>query len=198
MTNILPISKTNMSNFQNSNIFIIMATLMGVAIGVMASLAMAGFTTNPAVGAANTSRAVGMRTASVLSSCAAPTGLTAGAASNGGAVLSAAVVAPVQGGRGGDGPSAPSTFVQHLVTGLVATTTVTMSDTGPNSTNKVTTVNKNSVHVENNNNISVSNSNSQTADSGDANVSNNTNAGSATTGHADNWNETETSIEISN
>jgi hypothetical protein len=194
MTNILPISKTNMSKFQNSNLFIILTAFAGMALGAIASLAIAGSLARPTVGVVKT---VAMRPASVMTDCSVPTA-TVGAARTGGSVLSAAVVAPVEGGKGGDGPNAPTKFVHRLVTGLVATTTATISDTGPNSTNEITTINKNTTTITNHNSVSVTNNSDQDADSGDANVSGNTNAGSAQTGTAQNTNETSTKVEITN
>ena len=84
--------------------------------------------------------------------------------------------------------------------GLAAASTVTMSNTGPDSSNTVTISNTNSATVSNNNFIGCQQSiglefvqpefcgnfNSQTATSGDAKVIENTHAGSARSGDAEN------------
>lgn len=191
MTNILSIPKTNMSGLQNSNLFVILASIVGMAIGVMASMAFMGLNANAG---APTVRTVMMTPTNSVSSCVEPTGGSGGE----GAVLGASVVTP-GGGKGADapGPNNPP-MVTKIIGGLVANTTVNMHDTGPGSHNSVTTVNKNEVNITNNNDVSVTNHNDQDADSGDADVKYNTNAGSASTGDASNWNETETSIVIKN
>jgi hypothetical protein len=88
-------------------------------------------------------------------------------------------------------------FVQKLTTG-VFTTTGTISDTGPQSTNQVTTNNTATTTVTNNNNISVQSSNPQTSKSGSSSVVNNTNAGSSTTGSASNTSDTSFDFKIQN
>jgi hypothetical protein len=73
-----------------------------------------------------------------------------------------------------------------------------MSNTGPNSTNRINVTSDNSVRITNNNNVSVSNTSTQHASSGDATVQNNTNGGSATTGDASNTNSTTIDLSVSN
>lgn len=82
--------------------------------------------------------------------------------------------------------------------GGVATLDASMTDTGPDSYNKIESEVNREVHVDNTNNVSVSSTNSQTATSGEAEVENNTNAGSATTGGASNTSTQSTSISVSN
>jgi hypothetical protein len=76
--------------------------------------------------------------------------------------------------------------------------TGSISNTGYNSDNTVSSRVRNSVDVENNNNICVSNDNEQTASSGDARVSENTTGGSATSGDASNTNSTTVSFNVTN
>lgn len=64
--------------------------------------------------------------------------------------------------------------------------TGTISNTGFDSTNVVSSKVSNSLEVENNNNICVTTTNEQTASSGDATVKQNTTGGSATSGNASN------------
>jgi hypothetical protein len=199
MTDNVPTYKTNMANIQNSNYFIVLVATIGVAAGMVASLVFSGVTASPQVGANNAPRTVAMKNVSATD-CSSPAGAVAGASTNaGGAVLGESVTAPSGGGSGGGGGEGPGSFVKTIVIGgLTANTHVSMSNTGPDSTNIVHTVNKNTTTITNNNSVNVSNSNSQSADTGDANVSGNTNAGSAHTGDAENTNTTETSIKIDN
>jgi hypothetical protein len=73
-----------------------------------------------------------------------------------------------------------------------------ISNTGPNSTNRITVDTSNNVSVRNDNDLSVYNSNHQSASSGDARVSGNTNGGSASTGDASNSNSSSFTLNVSN
>ena len=73
-----------------------------------------------------------------------------------------------------------------------------ISNTGPDSYNKVESSVHNDLTINNNNNISVSNSSTQTATSGDARVSGNTTGGDATSGNASNTNTSTFSFNVSN
>lgn len=73
-----------------------------------------------------------------------------------------------------------------------------ISDTGPDSTNRITFDSDVDVDVDNDNDVSVSNHNSQSAHTGDASVSDNTTGGDATTGSASNISTTDVTIEITN
>jgi hypothetical protein len=73
-----------------------------------------------------------------------------------------------------------------------------ITETGPDSTNKVEFKDVTKVHVTNNNNVTVSNTNTQSATSGDAKVIGNTTGGNATSGGASNTNTTSTSFTLSN
>ncbi len=74
----------------------------------------------------------------------------------------------------------------------------TISTTGPNSTNVITSSETNTVVVSNTNNVSVSNSNSQSGTSGAASVTGNTLGGSATSGGVTNTNTGFTTVSINN
>lgn len=76
--------------------------------------------------------------------------------------------------------------------------TARITNTGPDSYNKVEVKSKSKVEVENNNNIDVYNKSEQTGKSGDATVTRNTTGGSATTGSVTNVNTTRTTINIQN
>lgn len=73
-----------------------------------------------------------------------------------------------------------------------------ISETGPDSVNRVTFDTNTRVDVENNNNLTVRNDNNQRATSGDASVEHNTTGGSATTGNASNTNTTSVRFEVTN
>ncbi len=73
-----------------------------------------------------------------------------------------------------------------------------ISDTGPDSYNKVEIRDTTRIDVENRNDINVTNNNDQTARSGDAVVAGNTRGGSATTGDASNRNSTTVRLDVSN
>lgn len=74
----------------------------------------------------------------------------------------------------------------------------TISNTGPDSYNKIKFDNKSSVKVTNNNLVGVVNVNEQKAKSGSARVSGNTTGGDATSGNASNISTNETTISITN
>lgn len=73
-----------------------------------------------------------------------------------------------------------------------------ISNTGPDSTNKVTVKTENSVKVTNNNNVCVDNNVSQHASSGDVKVSDNTTGGNATSGSASNSSTSDFTLAITN
>lgn len=73
-----------------------------------------------------------------------------------------------------------------------------ISNTGPDSYNKVEVSQSSHVDVENNNNVSVSNNNSQSAFSGHATVWGNTTGGDATSGSASNISSQTTTLTITN
>jgi hypothetical protein len=73
-----------------------------------------------------------------------------------------------------------------------------ISNTGPDSSNYVTSTQTNTVHVSNDNDVRVNNDNDQHAYSGDAKVSDNTTGGSATSGSASNTNSSSFTFSISN
>ena len=74
----------------------------------------------------------------------------------------------------------------------------TITNTGYDSTNIVSSKVYNSVHVDNDTSVCLTNTSVQTAMSGDANVSQNTTGGSATTGAASNNNTATLSVSVTN
>jgi|GEM_PF-1547983 len=91
------------------------------------------------------------------------------------------------------------------LTGMLSLMTVapvladsSISNTGPDSTNKVTNTTTNTVQVDNDNHLTVTNSNDQTAKTGSASVKGNTTAGSAMSGDATNSNNVSTTIDVGN
>lgn len=75
---------------------------------------------------------------------------------------------------------------------------VSVSNTGPSSSNNAQVNNNNTFTSDVSNSISIDNDNDQHATSGDANVSGNTNGGSAVSGIATNNNTTSTVVSIDN
>lgn len=73
-----------------------------------------------------------------------------------------------------------------------------ISNTGPDSYNKVSNKTNVNVDVNNTNTIKVTNTNTQTATSGDAMVIHNTTGGSATTGNASNTSNTSATFNVTN
>jgi len=182
--------KTKTAKIQNSNLFTFFATLSGVMVGVLASLAMVGPMVRSEV--ASATRTLQARPVSSVTECVSPN--DEGGASNTAKVKTAATTKPGGGSGGGGGGS--TEVIKKIINSN--TTVAGMSNTGPGSENSITTINRNTTTIENNNNVSVENSNSQSATSGDARVSGNTNAGSAASGKATNTNQTSTDISISN
>jgi hypothetical protein len=76
--------------------------------------------------------------------------------------------------------------------------TGSISNTGPDSYNKIEFEDSSYVSVKNRNKVHVLNLNVQAASSGDAKVSGNTTGGDATSGDATNVNTTETTVNITN
>lgn len=99
-------------------------------------------------------------------------------------IVNNAPSAPAGGGMG-SGPSAPAPSSN-------------ISNTGPGSTNTISSTYTNNSSVSNCNNVSVSNMNSQSASSGDSNVSGNTSVGGAGSGNAGNNNGTGGAVGVSN
>lgn len=175
----------------------------GLAVGIFASLAvtMPMVRSEAAQNKALSQKVVSMKPANDFTSdvCVQPGGLGGAEVTPApaGAVLGANVTAPVvtppSGGAGGGSQS----FVKQLVGGNL-TNRATITNTGPESSNKITEVNKVTTTVTNHNDISVTNTNDQSASSGDATVENNTNAGTASSGDATNSNSTNLSINITN
>jgi hypothetical protein len=135
-----------------------------------------------------------------LSSCVQPgTGLgSTTSGGSGGQVLGASTVMPPAGQNNQQGSGSGTSFVSKLVSGVFATTTGTISDTGPGSKNVIATTNTNTTTVTNNNDVKVINSNEQSASSGNATVNDNTNAGGATSGNTANTNSSSTTVNINN
>jgi hypothetical protein len=183
-----------------NNLFIFGSTLAGVVVGVVAALAMTGpMLRTQVANATNGSRVIAARNADATLAC----GTASGASGNAGSVLgafTAATTPPGLGGGGGGAGGGGNTFVNKLVSGVFATTTATISGNGANSTNKVTTVNKNTTIVHNDNDVNLTNNNSQTATSGDADTNHNVSGGgtSATTGTAENSSDTNMQVNITN
>jgi hypothetical protein len=73
-----------------------------------------------------------------------------------------------------------------------------ITQTGPDSTNKISTYVNSEVKLRNETSINVSNSTTQNATSGNAEVEGNTTGGNATTGDAVNVNSTSLTFEVSN
>lgn len=73
-----------------------------------------------------------------------------------------------------------------------------ISNTGPDSDNRINTTVRNTTTVTNTNNIAVTNTNTQYANSGSAEVTHNTRGGDATSGDAYNTNSTSFSISVKN
>lgn len=85
-----------------------------------------------------------------------------------------------------------------LAGGAGGSHTGSMTNTGPDSYNKIEFKDTSYVKVQNNNTVKVENNNWQTAKSGDAKVSGNTTGGSATSGNASNISTNETTITVTN
>ncbi len=117
-------------------------------------------------------------------------GATTGSASNANALSASATV-------NNAATTAPA-VAAVVANNVVSNTTSAITETGPDSTNKVENTTMSKVYVHNDNNLSVDNSNCQTAKSGDAIVADNTTGGSATTGNVSNTNTTTVSFNVSN
>lgn len=156
-----------------------------------------------------------------------PTGGGGGSSGGGGAVLGASTFSSRLGGGGGGvggyGSAGffPASYSVHApapkvasapaVTNTPSTPSVpvvvppvppapenSISNTGPDSSNNITTNQTDNSSVCNNNNVSVSNSSTQTATSGDASVTSNTSSGGAGSGGASNGNGTGGAVGVNN
>jgi hypothetical protein len=86
-----------------------------------------------------------------------------------------------------------------LVTGLAAAESGgSISNTGPDSTNKIINKNSDRLSVHNDNDVNVRNSNDQNATTGEAEVEDNTTGGDATSGNASNSNSLDASVTVDN
>jgi hypothetical protein len=207
MTNLLPYStNTNTSKIQNSNLITLGTGLFGIAVGVMASLAMVGPMVHSQVAAAKgVTRTISVRPADDFSSCAVPGATLGSGAAQNGSVLGAfgaggnqTPTLPVGSGGGGESANTP-TFVTKLVGGFMATNTATISGNGAYSDNKIVTVNKNTTTISNDNDVHLTNNNPQHATSGDATSSYNTDSNAdATSGTASNTSSASMNVSITN
>lgn len=77
-------------------------------------------------------------------------------------------------------------------------TQASMSYTGPDSYNKISTTNTTTTNVTNTNDVRITNNNTQTATSGSAEVEHNTVGGNAVSGDASNTSNTSFNVSISN
>ena len=175
------------------------AAFLGVIIGITAVLAVALPMINSEFAMQTkqlSQRLVSMVPANaVVSACVQPTSST----SSGGEILGASTSAVTTPSLPVSPATAPSTtFVSELVSGVLAHTTATISDTGPQSSNSIATTNTNTTTVTNTNDINVSSNNNQTAKSGNATTNNNTTGGSATSGNVANSNSNSPTIDINN
>ena len=82
--------------------------------------------------------------------------------------------------------------------GIAMADSVSLNDTGPDSSNTATITNNSTQAVANTNNVTVTNTSKQTATTGSATVSENTNGGDATSGNASNDNTVSTTVNIDN
>lgn len=74
----------------------------------------------------------------------------------------------------------------------------TISTTGPDSTNVISSTNTQKCDVRNSNNVEVTNNNPQTADSGNVTVDENTTVGSVSSGDASNSSNTSVNVSVDN
>lgn|GEM_PF-6529351 len=203
-------AKTAKKTTKNSNqqvlmmknhLFTMIAAFAGVVFGVVGSL---GFMANYihsefATETANLKSQVVKMVPSAdvtTSTCSVPSSGGTGSGSNTSSVVTATAPAnsstwtpPAQGGKGGGDVSIGNQWTKD---------SGSISNTGPDSTNKISFVAKNTTTVTNTNNVNVSSNNSQSAGSGSANVSGNTTGGSATSGEATNTNNTSVSLSVDN
>jgi hypothetical protein len=85
-----------------------------------------------------------------------------------------------------------------LTTGIVAADTGNITNSGPGSSNKVTTKVTDNSTLKNKNHLDLSNSNDQSAYTGDAKVKYNTTGGDATSGNAMNDNTVSADVTVDN
>ncbi len=90
-----------------------------------------------------------------------------------------------------------SMVASMALSGAAMASTSDISNTGPDSYNKVEVSTSTHVDIDNHNNVTIKNNNDQTASTGDAKVSGNTTGGDAISGDAVNSNTTKTSINVS-
>lgn len=197
------------------------AAFFGVVVGVMGSLGFVGnYLHNQFAGenAALTSQISSLKrnltyntaafTSSSPSQCSLPVNQLSSNISNQPApqpFKAANIESAAQTTTNSTAPSVPShptssisnPFIQKLTNG-VFTTTGTISTTGPQSRNNVTTNNTAKMTLTNKNNISISTSNPQTSTSGSSTLNENTNSGSATSGNSSNTSSTNLDIKVQN
>ena len=84
------------------------------------------------------------------------------------------------------------------LSGIAGASSGSVSNTGPDSSNKIMSLVKNQVAVTNNNHVSLMNQNDQAASSGNTKVWGNTTGGSATSGNATTNNAANVSLSVKN
>ncbi len=176
-------------------LFTFFATLSGVIVGVVASLAMVGPMVRADVASASsdTHKIVSLRPVSDLTTCTGTSSLGITPAT-GHAAVAAVAPEPVS----SDSNGSAHTFVTKLIGGAYNTTAASMTNTGPASHNSISTTNNTTTTVENHNDVTIQSNNNQYTSSGSAFLSNVTNGGSATTGDTSNTYRTTDAVSISN
>ena len=179
-------------------LFAFMAAFAGVIVAVPLTIALMMPMVHQQLASALSqgNKTVQLKNADSLTSCTPPAGGSGGAGNSNGAVLGASTSNPGGGNGGGQGGGG-TTFVKKLVNG-VFTSTGTISNTGQDSHNSVTTTDTAIMTITNDNDLSVNNTNHQDASSGDASSNKNTNGGAATSGDSTNTNNTNVNYSVSN
>ncbi len=95
-------------------------------------------------------------------------------------------------------PSTPQTFIHKIISGVLNKQVANLSNTGPNSYNKIEQSNTVTTSVSNTNDVNLVNNNSQSTSSGSSKVIENTTGGTASTGAATNNSNTRFDLSISN
>lgn len=199
---------------KSGNLFTFFATLGGVVVGVVASMAMMGPMLQSQVASAtkDLGKTVAFSPASdITSACVVPAEQAANQAKIETAATSRPTLPQMQtsgnmgGGKGGETGPMPgaggnnnNTLIHKFVSGVWATNTATIKNTGADSTNSIKTINTNKTTVINKNDIQLKNNNPQTATSGDVYSSENTSAGTATSGTASNKSDANFTVTVTN
>lgn len=184
-----PITNTR-SLSAKGNIFTFLAVSLGVMVGVLSAMSLVMPMARTAIAAdlSNLGKTVQFKTAAdnFSGSCVSAPSSSQPAVNNGVMAAKTQLSSSMLASNTAQPTGVSTVQISKVISGVFGNQSATISNTGPQSTNKVAISNEVTTKINNTNDINVTNNNPQTATSGNSSVNTNTSGGNATTGTAKN------------